>query len=52
MNDGSGVQFLEAERTKLGEAEFLMLRDGRVVFEGDADAIRRSRDSYVRKFPS
>lgn len=52
VNDGSGVQILEAERTKRGEAEFLMLRNGRVIFEGDADAIRRSRDSYVRKFLS
>jgi len=52
VNEGNGVQIVDAPRTKLGATEFLMLRNGRVVFEGDADAIRRSRDSYVRQFLS
>jgi len=29
-----------------------MLRDGLVVFEGDANALRRSEDPYLKKFLS
>ncbi len=32
------------------ETEFLMLRDGLIVFEGDADALRRSTDPYIQTF--
>ncbi len=49
VNESDGVQIVDAERTKPGETEFLMLGNGRVIFEGDAHVIRRSRDSYVRK---
>jgi len=34
------------------EAEFLMLRDGLLCFEGDADALRASQDSYLQTFLS
>ena len=34
------------------ETEFLMLRDGLVVFEGDDDALRHSNDDYIRTFLS
>ena len=36
------------EKEKL--TEFIMLRDGFVVFEGDADALRGSADPYIRTF--
>jgi len=29
-----------------------MLRDGLIIFEGDADALRASRDPYIRDFLS
>jgi ABC-type transporter Mla maintaining outer membrane lipid asymmetry ATPase subunit MlaF len=29
-----------------------MLRDGNIVFEGDAEALRRSTDPYIRTFLS
>jgi phospholipid/cholesterol/gamma-HCH transport system ATP-binding protein len=35
---------------KCEEAEFLMLRDGEIVFEGHAAEIRRSRDPYLESF--
>jgi phospholipid/cholesterol/gamma-HCH transport system ATP-binding protein len=35
---------------KAGEAEFIMLREGLIVFEGDAEALRRSTDPYIRTF--
>ena len=27
-----------------------MLRDGLIVFEGDADALRNSKDEYIQEF--
>jgi phospholipid/cholesterol/gamma-HCH transport system ATP-binding protein len=41
-----------ADDRKESEAEFLMLRDGRVVFEGDADTLRSCQDSYIQMFLS
>jgi ABC-type transporter Mla maintaining outer membrane lipid asymmetry ATPase subunit MlaF len=32
--------------------EFLMLRDGQVVFEGSAGGLRASGDAYIREFLS
>jgi len=46
------VRILPAGRNKSGEAEFLMLREGRVVFEGHAEELRRSTDPYLRTFLS
>jgi phospholipid/cholesterol/gamma-HCH transport system ATP-binding protein len=34
------------------EAEFIMIRDGLICFEGDADALRSSRDPYIQTFLS
>jgi phospholipid/cholesterol/gamma-HCH transport system ATP-binding protein len=49
--DGT-IRIVPAERTKEQEAEFLMLRDGLIVFEGDADALRNSDDEYIKTFLS
>jgi phospholipid/cholesterol/gamma-HCH transport system ATP-binding protein len=46
------VRIVPAERSKEQEAEFLMLRDGLIVFEGDAEALRRSQDEYLTTFLS
>ena len=37
---------------KAEEAEFIMLRNGRIYFEGDAAAFKRSTDSYLKSFLS
>jgi phospholipid/cholesterol/gamma-HCH transport system ATP-binding protein len=34
------------------ETEFLMLREGVIIFEGDAAALRKSTDPYIRDFLS
>ena len=34
------------------ETEFLMLKDGKVGFEGHADELRASEDEYLRAFLS
>jgi phospholipid/cholesterol/gamma-HCH transport system ATP-binding protein len=49
--DGA-IRIVPAERHKEQEAEFLMLRDGLIVFEGDADALRSSDDDYIKTFLS
>jgi phospholipid/cholesterol/gamma-HCH transport system ATP-binding protein len=46
------IEFVEAPTEKLAQCEFIMLRDGRVIFEGDAHAIRASTDSYIQSFLS
>ena len=46
------VEIVRSTREKAREAEFIMLRDGLIVFEGDADALRASTDPYLRNFLS
>ncbi len=46
------VEIKPATPEKTREAEFIMLRDGVICFEGDADALRNSRDPYIRAFLS
>jgi phospholipid/cholesterol/gamma-HCH transport system ATP-binding protein len=53
VRDAAGrVSVVPASRGKEREAEFIMLREGLIVFEGDADALRRSDDEYIREFLS
>jgi phospholipid/cholesterol/gamma-HCH transport system ATP-binding protein len=50
---GNGrVEIIPATPEKEREAEFLMLKDGLVCFEGDAEALRNSTDPYIRTFLS
>jgi len=46
------VRIVPATPQKERQAEFIMLRDGLIVFEGDADALRGSDDEYIREFLS
>jgi phospholipid/cholesterol/gamma-HCH transport system ATP-binding protein len=46
------IRIVPADDRKESEAEFLMLREGRLVFEGDADTLRNSTDPYLRTFLS
>jgi phospholipid/cholesterol/gamma-HCH transport system ATP-binding protein len=46
------VKIVPATPEKEREAEFIMLRDGLIVFEGDADALRGTKDPYIREFLS
>src|SRR4051794_24233706 len=45
-----GIVIEEANEQKSEEAEFIMLKDGHIIFEGPAGDLRRSRDPYLRKF--
>jgi phospholipid/cholesterol/gamma-HCH transport system ATP-binding protein len=46
------VRIVAASREKERETEFIMLRDGIIVFEGDAEELRNSKDEYIQTFLS
>jgi phospholipid/cholesterol/gamma-HCH transport system ATP-binding protein len=51
---GQSVEFERASREKSDEAEFIMLRDGRIAFEGNAAELRAmtEKDPYIEAFLS
>jgi len=49
---GGEVKIVPATPEKEREAEFIMLKDGLVCFEGDAEALRKSTDPYLQTFLS
>ena len=52
IRNGSGIRIVEADAAKAKEAEFIMLKDGGIHFEGNAAELRASGDSYLRSFLS
>jgi phospholipid/cholesterol/gamma-HCH transport system ATP-binding protein len=50
--EGGKVDIVPADVTKEREAEFVMIRNGLVVFEGDARELQNSQDEYIREFLS
>ena len=46
------IQIVEAGPTKCDEAEFIMLKEGRIGFEGNAAELRASTDPYITNFLS
>ncbi|HVH26090.1 MAG TPA: ATP-binding cassette domain-containing protein [Vicinamibacterales bacterium] len=53
VRDANGaVRIIPATPEKKDETEFIMLRDGLVCFEGNADELRSSSDPYLRDFLS
>jgi phospholipid/cholesterol/gamma-HCH transport system ATP-binding protein len=52
VRQGSTIEIVAADAQKCEEAEFIMLKDGRVHFEGHAGELRASRDPYIRAFLS
>jgi len=54
VRENGQVRLLPAGPEKCDEAEFIMLRDGRIAFEGNASALRAAvqRDPYIAAFLS
>ncbi|OFW01305.1 MAG: hypothetical protein A3I61_00125 [Acidobacteria bacterium RIFCSPLOWO2_02_FULL_68_18] len=52
VRDGNEIRIVTAQGSKAEEAEFIMLKDGGIHFEGNAAALRASRDPYLRSFLS
>jgi phospholipid/cholesterol/gamma-HCH transport system ATP-binding protein len=50
--DDGLIQIRSADPEKAEEAEFIMLKDGRIAFEGHAAELRASSDSYLKTFLS
>ena len=50
--DGTDIRIVTAGAEKAEEAEFIMLKDGVIHFEGHATDLRQSRDPYLRSFLS
>lgn len=46
------VRVAPATSEKADEAEFMMLRNGQICFEGNAEELRRSNDPYLKTFLS
>jgi phospholipid/cholesterol/gamma-HCH transport system ATP-binding protein len=52
VKQGDKVEFTHAGPAKMQEAEFMMLKDGLIIFEGTADELRASTDPYIQAFLS
>jgi len=52
VRDGGGIRVVSADTAKAEEAEFIMLKDGGIHFEGHAEELRASKDPYLRSFLS
>ena len=50
MRQNSHIEITQADAQKADEAEFIMLKDGVVCFEGNATELRSSADPYIRQF--
>jgi phospholipid/cholesterol/gamma-HCH transport system ATP-binding protein len=50
--DGGGTARFHTEDNFLciANTRFLMLRDGKIIFEGPDEVLRRSEDSYIKRF--
>lgn len=46
------IRIVPADAKKCEEAEFIMLKDGRIAFEGHAGELRRASDPYLQAFLS
>ena len=52
IRERDGFRIARADAAKADEAEFIMLRDGVIAFEGNAAELRASHDEYIRTFLS
>jgi phospholipid/cholesterol/gamma-HCH transport system ATP-binding protein len=52
VRQGRAIQIAQADAQKADQAEFIMLKDGVVAFEGNAGELRASSDPYIREFLS
>ena len=46
------VELVEAAQDKIEQADFVMIKEGRVHFEGTAEELRHSKDPYLQTFLS
>ena len=51
-NSGGELEIAAADQAKVSQADFVMLKDGSIHFEGSADELRASTDEYMQTFLS
>lgn len=51
-NSGGELEITVADQAKISQADFVMLKDGTIHFEGSADELRTSTDDYMQTFLS
>jgi phospholipid/cholesterol/gamma-HCH transport system ATP-binding protein len=52
VRESAAIRIVPADEKKAEEAEFIMLKDGRIHFEGHAAELRASTDPYLKSFLS
>jgi phospholipid/cholesterol/gamma-HCH transport system ATP-binding protein len=52
VRENGRIRIVPADAQKCEEAEFIMLKDGHIAFEGHAGELRRSQDPYLKSFLS
>lgn len=52
VQENGRIAIIPADPSNVDEAEFLMLRDTRIYFEGSAVELRASSDPYLKRFLS
>ena len=52
LRRSNGIEIVPAGAEKCDEAEFIMLKEGLITFEGNAAELRSSKDPYIRMFLS
>jgi ABC-type transporter Mla maintaining outer membrane lipid asymmetry ATPase subunit MlaF len=52
VRENATVKIVPADACKANETEFLMLRDGRIGFQGTAAELRAAREPYLQRFVS
>ena len=52
VREGDEVKFVPASPEKMGETEFVMLKDSKVLFEGTLPELQGSKDPYLKDFLS
>jgi len=50
VRDTGAVRIVSADESKADQAEFMMLKDGRIYFDGSAAELRAATDPYIRRF--
>jgi len=50
IHENGRVRIVPCEQQKASEAEFMMLKDGRIYFEGSGVELQASKDPYLRRF--
>jgi len=52
VRQGDDIVFVPASAAQKAKTVFMMLKNGKIAFEGEADELRRANDPYLKEFLS